>query len=116
MEVAMTSAKPARLDPDIRILRLTVQELTAEAFAPYGEISAPASGFRLDFSSQPASFCHVRIEHRPLHLYFFARHLYSTQAYVPLGAAESVLVVAPAADVSDPDALPDLTRAAAFRL
>ena len=112
----MTSAKPARLDEDIRILRLSVQELTAEAFAPYGEVSAPAGGFRLDFSSQPASFCHVRIEYRPLHLFFFARHLFSTQAYVPLGGAESVLVVAPAADVRDPDALPDLTRAAAFRL
>jgi ureidoglycolate lyase len=112
----MTSAKPARLDADIRILRLPVQELTAEAFAPYGEVSAPAGGFRLDFSGQAASFCHVRIEHRPLHLYFFARHLHSTQAYVPLGAAESVLVVAPPADLQDPDALPDLTRAAAFRL
>jgi ureidoglycolate lyase len=112
----MTSAKPARLDADTRILRLPVRELTAEAFAPYGEVSEPASGFRLDFSTQPASFCHVRIEHRPLHLYFFARHLYSTQAYVPLGGSPSVLVVAPPSDLSDADALPDLTRAAAFRL
>jgi ureidoglycolate lyase len=112
----MTSAKPARSEADIRILRLPVQELTAEAFAPFGEVSEPASGFRLDFSSQSASFCHVRIERRPLHLFFFARHLYTTQAYVPLGGSGSVLVVAPPSDLLDPAALPDLTHAAAFRM
>jgi ureidoglycolate lyase len=115
MEVAMTSAKPARID-DVRVLRLTVQELTPEAFAPYGEVSEPRSSFRLDFSSQPASFCHVRIEYRPLHLLFFARHLYTTQSYVPLGGSESVLVVAPPSDLLDTEAVPDLARAAAFRL
>jgi ureidoglycolate hydrolase len=112
----MTSAKPARLDADACVLKLPVRELTAEAFAPYGEVSEPASGFRLDFSNEGATFCHVRIETRPFHLYFFARHLYTTQAYVPLGADESVLVVAPPSDLLDPEALPDLTRAAAFRL
>jgi ureidoglycolate lyase len=115
MEVAMTSAKPARID-DVRVLRLTVQDLTPEAFEPYGEVSRPATGFRLDFSNQAASFSHVRMEHRPLHLLFFARHLYSTQAYVPLGGAHSVLVVAPPSDLLDAEAVPDLTRAAAFRL
>jgi ureidoglycolate lyase len=116
MEVAMTSVKPARLEEDVRTLRLQVRELTAEAFAPYGEVSEPASGFTLDFSRQPASFCHVRIERRPLHLYFFARHLHTTQAYVPIGGSPSVLVVAPPSDLLDPEALPDLARAAAFRL
>ena len=111
----MTSARPARLD-DIRVLRLTVQDLTPEAFAPYGDVSTPTSSFRLDFSNQPASFCLVLIEYRPLHLLFFARHLYTTQAYVPLGRAESVLVVAPPSDLLDAEAVPDLTRAAAFRL
>ncbi len=112
----MTSVKPARVDEDIRSIRLAVRELTREAFAPYGEVSSPTAGFRLDFAEQRASFCHVRIERRPPRLLFFARHLFTTQAYVPLGGAESVLVVAPPSDLLDPEALPDLTRAAAFRL
>ena len=112
----MTSAKPVRLEADVHAVELPIQDLTPEAFSAYGEVSAPAGRFRLDFSGETASFCHVRIEQRPLHLYFFARHLHTTQAYVPIGGAPSVLVVAPPSDVSDADALPDLTRAAAFRL
>lgn len=112
----MTSVKPARSGEDVRSIRLAVRELTPEAFAPYGEVSCPTSGFRLDFAEQRASFCHVRIEARPMRLFFLARHLFTTQAYVPIGAAESVLVVAPPSDLLDPEALPDLTRAAAFRL
>src|SRR3982751_1197527 len=116
MEVGMTSVKPARLEEDVRSLELSIQDLTPEAFAPYGEVSEPTGRFRLDFSGEPASFCHVRIEHRPLHLYFFARHLHTTQAYVPIGGSPSVLVVAPPSALDDDEALPDLTRAAAFRL
>lgn len=112
----MTSVKPARLDEDVHALRLEVRELTPEAFAPYGEVSGPASGFRLDFSNEPASFCHVRIDARPFHLYFFARHLHTTQSYVPLGGSASILVVAPPSDLLDADALPDMKQVAAFRL
>src|SRR4051794_1423587 len=106
MEGVMTSVKPVRLEDDVRVLLLPLSELTPEAFAPYGEVSEPATAFRLDFSSQPASFCHVRIEHRPLHLYFFARHLHTTQAYVPIGGSPSILVVAPPSNLLDPEALP----------
>jgi ureidoglycolate lyase len=112
----MTSAIQARTEEDLRTVPLEVQELTPEAFAPYGEVSSPSTGFTLDFSGQKASLCHVRIEARPLKLLFFARHLYTTQAYVPLASAQSVLVVAPPSDLTDPEALPDLTRAAAFLL
>ena len=112
----MTSAFPARAHEDGQTVRLAVRDLTPEAFADYGEVSSPTTGFTLDFADQKASFCHVRIEARPLHVLFFARHLYSTQAYVPLGGEESILVVAPPSALDDPEALPDLTRAAAFRL
>lgn len=112
----MTSPKPARIEDDVRIVRIPVQILTAEAFAPFGEVSSPTNGFRLDFRDERASFCHVHITARPLRMLFLARHLYTTQSYVPLGGAHSILVVAPPADVSDLDALPDLDRVAAFRL
>ena len=112
----MTSVMQARIEADLRIVALEVQELTPETFAPYGEVSSPTSGFSLDFSGQKASFCHVRIDARPLKLLFFARHLHTTQAYVPLASGESILVVAPPSDLTDPEAIPDLARAAAFRL
>jgi ureidoglycolate hydrolase len=108
------TAKPARAD--LRILNVLIQDLTAEAFGPYGEISQPAVALALDFDGRPASICEVRFEHEPFRINFLARHLRTTQTYVPLGSSESILVVAPPSESEERDALPDLTRIAAFRL
>jgi len=110
------TAKPARLDADVRTIQVPVQELTAEAFAPYGEVSSPRTGFRLDFSGDAMTLCEVLIEKRPLHLDFLARHVRSTQTYIPLRGHESIIVVAPPSDLADSKALPDLTQLAAFRV
>jgi ureidoglycolate lyase len=70
---------------------------------------------RLDFNG-PVSLSEVRVEPRPLYVDFLARHVRTTQTYVPLGGRDSILVVAPPSELSDANALPDLTRLAAFRL
>lgn len=110
------TAQPARTASDVRTLELVVQELTAEAFAPYGEISSPASALRLDLDGGTLSACHVKLEPRMFDLSFLGRHVRSTQTYIPLGPAHAVLVVAPPSDLDDRHALPDLTRVAAFRI
>jgi ureidoglycolate lyase len=109
------TAQPARIGSEIRTIELVVQELTPSAFAPYGVVSNAGVSTRLDFEG-PVNLCEVLVEPLPLHVDFLARHVRTTQTYVPLGARESILVVAPASDLSDAKALPDLTRLAAFRL
>lgn len=109
------TAQPARIGSELRTIELRVQELTAETFELYGTVSKVGQSARLDFEG-PVSMCEVRVEPIPLVVDFLARHVRTTQTYVPLGGRASVLVVAPPGDLADPKALPDLTRLAAFRL
>jgi ureidoglycolate lyase len=109
------TAQPARIGSEIRTIELVVQELTPAAFAPYGVVSNAGVTTKLDFGG-PVSLCEVLVEPRPLYVDFLARHVRTTQTYVPLGGRTSILVVAPPSDLSDPKALPDLTRVAAFAL
>jgi ureidoglycolate lyase len=109
------TAQPARIGSEVRTVELVVQELTAEDFAPFGVVSNPGVTARLELGG-PVAITEVRVEPRPLSVDFLARHVRTTQTYVPLGGRSAVLVVAPPSDLSDPKALPDLTRLAAFRL
>jgi len=109
------TAQPARIGAEIRTIELWVQELTSAGFEPYGTVSTVGASARLDFEG-PVSVCEVRVEPIPLVVDFLARHVRTTQTYVPLGGRESTLIVAPPSDLTDPKALPDLTRLAAFRL
>ena len=52
----------------------------------------------------------------PMQVSWFERHVKGTQAYIPLGGTASVYTVAPANDLDDPNALPDLAQARAFYL
>jgi ureidoglycolate lyase len=110
------TAKPAPIIPDFRTIEIPTLDLTPEAFAPFGEVSRPRARLNLDFANGTPSLCEVRVEPRPLYADFLARHLYSTQTFVPLAGTRAVLLVAPPSDLSDPYAVPDLTRLAAFRL
>jgi ureidoglycolate lyase len=110
-----SSVKPARAG-DYQILTVAVQELTPESFAPYGEVSQPTAGFRVELGAGSPSVCHVRANARPMTLRFLARHTSSTQVYSPIGGHASVLVVAPPCETGDDSGLPDPRRIAAFRL
>jgi ureidoglycolate lyase len=109
------TAQPARISSEVRTIEIRSQELTPEAFAPYGVVSTAGRSAKLDFGG-PANVAQVCVEPRPFYLDFLARHIHTAQMYVPLDGRESVLVVAPPSDLADPKALPDLTRVAAFRL
>jgi ureidoglycolate lyase len=96
----------------IRTIVLTVQPLTREAFAPYGEVLGERGYADLDLDNGPASVVTQTVEARPFTFDFLGRHLRSEQVFAPLGAAVSVLAVAPPSQGNA--ALPDIKRLAAF--
>lgn len=110
-----TSVKTARSE-DLEVVRVPVQELTADAFAPYGEVSRPGAGLAVDVADGAVSTCHVRCTVQPATVEFLARHKMTTQLYAPLGAGESILIVAPASPESEDSPAIDRARIAAFRL
>ena len=113
-----TAAAPAKAkrksaaDKLIRTVVLTVQPLTREAFAPYGELIGERGHIELDLDGGRASVFAQTVEARAFEFDFLGRHQRTEQVFAPLGNGQSILAVAPpcAADSS----LPDEKRLAAF--
>lgn len=102
-------------------MRLIVEPLTEEAFAPFGEVlTAPAAPGRSYIdgtlenrrpSARPSlSFTTKDPSSLPLRSAVMERHLHSSQSFVPMEAGRWLVLVAP----HDSDGAPDLTRARAF--
>jgi ureidoglycolate hydrolase len=96
----------------IRTICLTIQPMTHESFAPYGEIIGKRGDIRIDLDGGSASLVAQTVEARPLTFDFLGRHQRTEQVLVPLGGAKSVIAVAP--PCTDNSALPDIKRMAAF--
>lgn len=96
----------------IRTICLTVQQLTRDDFAPYGEVISERGDVDLDFDGGMANLVAQTVEARPLTFDFLGRHQRTEQVFVPLGAAKSVIAVA--APSEENPALPDIKRMAAF--
>ncbi len=102
---------------------IAVEPLTAEAFAPFGEVlTLPESAGRDYFdhalaNHRPAawpSLSIARIEETaslPLEARRLERHPASSQSFVPLGPVPFLVAVAP----QGPNGLPDVARLRAFR-
>jgi ureidoglycolate lyase len=103
-------------------MRIVAAPLTAEAFAPYGDVlAAPAEFGRVYFdpglrSSRPAarpslSVGHVRpVANLPLEAKVMERHEFSSQSFLPLDVSRWLVIVAP----PDAGGGPDAARALAF--
>lgn len=106
----------------MKTLRLPIEPMTAEAFAPYGEVmearERPADGrrfFPIDFWIDGRTTVDViwqPIEGRKFSL--LERHFAVTQAFIPLEGAPSVVAVARPTDLSDPEAIPKPEEVRAF--
>jgi ureidoglycolate lyase len=101
--------------------RITAEPLTAEAFAPFGEIFArPAEPGRLDpqlllENNRPGArpmltLIRVAPKQVPLEVTLLERHPHSSQTFVPVQVARYLVVVAP----KEPSGRPDLARVRAF--
>ena len=106
------------------MIQLTLEPITAEAFAPFGQLlpPQPAGGPRLELidelqngraSAKPRlSIATVRPTELPLVAVEMERHVQSSQAFVPLEGAGYLVMVAP----HGPDGLPDTAKLRAFRV
>lgn len=102
-------------------MRLTLEPLTAEAFAPFGEVlEAPAAPGRVYIEGALAnrradakpslSFSTRAPAALPLRSTTMERHLHSSQSFVPMEAGRWLVLVAP----HGADGGPDMARARAF--
>ena len=106
----------------MRIVRLPIEPMTAESFAPYGEMiearERPADGrrfFPINFQIDGRTTVEViwqPIEGRRFHI--LERHFAVTQAFIPLGGAPAVVAVAPPTDLDDAEAMPQPEEVRAF--
>ena len=102
-------------------MRLILEPLTAEAFAPFGEVLAcPAEPGRVYIEAALAnrraqakpslSFSTKEPATLPLASTTMERHLHSSQSFVPMDAGRWLVLVAP----HGADGGPDMSRARAF--
>ncbi len=102
-------------------MRLIAEPLTAEAFAPFGEVlAAPAAPGRIYIEAALAnhrpgaapslSFTHKLPSALPLVSTTMERHQFSSQSFIPMQAGRWLAIVAPHAEAGGPD----MTRARAF--
>ena len=96
--------------------QLVAVPITADAFAPYGDVLAPPatpgrvyfdSGLANTRSTVPASLSMSLIgvpATLPLHVWQMERHAFSSQSFVPMDVSRYVIVVAPHAPSGGPDA------------
>ncbi len=116
MIATASAAAPARslaLNENlIRTICLTVQPMTPELFAPYGDVIGERGEIELDLGGGRASVVAQTVEARPLAFDFLGRHERTEQVFAPLGAAKSIIAVAPPSEANAQ--VPDLQRMAAF--
>lgn len=118
----MTSGRPA---PDIVQIRL--EPLTAEAFAPFGQLicargdDAPIfeaphlRSWRQEFEVLGwTELMYIHYVHRPMAFSAIERHFRVTQTFIPLAGAASVMAVAAPTDPDDWTSLPEPGQLRAF--
>jgi ureidoglycolate lyase len=106
------------------VIEIRLERLSAEAFAPFGQLicarndeppsfAAPQlRSWRQDFEVLgPTELMYIHYRHQPIEFSAFERHFQVTQAFVALGGAASVMVVAPP---TGPESVPEPGALRAF--
>jgi ureidoglycolate hydrolase len=81
----------------MRIVRLTVQEMTRERFAPFGVLIDSRGSVELDLGGAAAQMTGATSERREFAFHFMARHTRTMQLFSPMVGSRSVVCVAPPA-------------------
>jgi ureidoglycolate lyase len=89
----------------LNVIRLPVQKMTREAFAPYGVLLDRRGSVDVDIGVGVPSITGATADPRPFSFDFMARHKYTMQVFSPLAGSQAVICVAPAngLDAPDPD-------------
>jgi ureidoglycolate hydrolase len=94
------------------VVRLRVQKLTREAFAPFGVLIDSRGTVEIDLGGGVPALTGATSERRPFRFDFMARHRLTMQVFSPLASSEAVICVAPPNDAGAPDP----SRVVAFRV
>ncbi len=86
----------------MRVVRLTVQEMTRERFAPYGVLIDSRGSGELDLGGAAAQMTGATSERRAFGFQFMARHRRTMQVFAPLVGCRSVVCVAPPSERDAP--------------
>jgi ureidoglycolate lyase len=87
----------------MNVVRLKVQPMTREAFAPYGVLIDSRGSVEIDLGEGKPSLTGATSERRPLQFDFMARHKRTMQVFSPLASSRFVIAVAPPNDGAAPD-------------
>ena len=96
----------------MNVIRLPVQKLTREAFAPFGVLIDSRGSVEIDLGGGVPSLTGATSERRPFRFDFMARHRRTMQVFSPLASSQAVICVAPPTDAGAPDPV----RVTAFRV
>ena len=96
----------------MKTIRLPVQKMTREAFAPYGVLIDSRGSVEVDFGLGVPCLTGATSEPRPFSFDFMARHKHTMQVFSPLAGSQAVICVAPPNGLDAPD--PD--KVVAFRV
>ena len=94
----------------MNVVRVKVQQMTRESFAPFGLLIDSRGSVEIDLGNGVPSLTGATSERRPYRFDFMARHARTMQVFSPLVSSRSVIAVAPPNDRS----APDLERITAF--
>lgn len=78
----------------MKVVRLKVQPMTRESFAPYGVLIDSRGSVEIDLGDGIPSLTGATAERRPLSFEFMARHKRTMQVFSPLASSESIIAVA----------------------
>lgn len=94
----------------MKVVRLKVQPMTREGFAPYGVLIDSRGSVEIDLGEGKQSLTGATAERRPLRFDFMARHKRTMQVFSPLYSTQFVIAVAPPGETE----VPQVERIAAF--
>ena len=96
----------------MKVIRLPVQQMTREAFAPYGVLIDSRGSVEVDFGLGVPCLTGATSEPRPFSFEFMARHKHTMQVFSPLAGSQAIICVAPA----NGREAPDVDKVVAFRV
>jgi ureidoglycolate lyase len=94
----------------MNVVRLKVQPMTRESFAPFGVLIDSRGSVEIDLGEGAPGLTGATSEWRPLQFDFMARHRKTMQVFSPLVSSQWVIAVAPPNQAS----APEVERVAAF--
>ena len=88
----------------MRTVRLPVQKLTREAFAPFGVLIDSRGSVEIELGGGVPALTGATSERRPFRFEFMARHRRTMQVFAPLASSEAIICVAPPGQRAAPEA------------